>query len=196
MTSAPAAAPAQDRREALVQELTALFLAEGFRSFGVGDLAARLRCSRTTLYAVAPSKEQLVLTVLRRFFRDAAHRIEARVAAEADPGRRLAVYLSSVAEELEPAGDAFYADLAAHPPGAEIYAENTAAAARRVGELVTAGVEAGAMRPVDARFVGAAVATVMSAIQTGGVQRATGLADAAAYAALADLVEHGLARRP
>jgi len=180
------------RREELLDDLVELFLREGFLGLGVGDLAARLRCSRSTLYLVAQSKEQIVLAVLRHFFRGAADRIEAKVATEPDAGVRLAVYLRAVARELAPASAAFYADVAAYLPGREIYAENTRHAARRVQQLVAAGVAAGAMRPVDAAFVGSAVATVMTAIQNGEIGEATGMADAAAYESLADLVMEGL----
>ncbi len=179
-------------REALLDELVAVFLAEGFVHLGVADLAARLRCSRSTLYAVAPSKEQLVLASVRHFFRRATERIEPVVLAEPDPGRRLGAYLAAVARELEPAGPAFRADLAAHPPAEEVYRANTARAARRVQELVDDGVRAGRMRPVDARFVGAAVAEVMTGIQRGVLSERTGLGDAEAYAALADLVTRGV----
>ncbi|MGB0099574.1 MAG: TetR/AcrR family transcriptional regulator [Nocardioides sp.] len=179
-------------RHQLLDELIELFLAEGFLEFGVGDLAARLRCSRTTIYRVAASKEQIVLAAVRGFFRRAADRIEAQVAAEPDPGARLSVYLTAVAAELSPASERFYADLQAYAPAAEIYEENTRLAARRVQDLVAAGVRAGSLRPVDASFVGAAVAQVMAAIHGGRIAAASGLADAEAYAALADLVVRGV----
>jgi AcrR family transcriptional regulator len=181
------------RRGEVLEELVELFLAEGFLGFGVGDLAARLHCSRSTLYLVATSKEQIVRAAVRRYFRRAADRIEALVAAEPDPGARLAVYLRGVAAELTPASPAFYADLAAHPAAAEVYEDNTRRAARRVEQLVAAGVEAGAARSVDPAFVGAAVAAVMSGIQGGRITAGrAGRDDAAAYLALADLVVHGL----
>lgn len=182
----------EERREELLDELVELFLAEGFLSFGMGDLASRLRCSRSTLYLVASSKESIVLTVVRRYFRRAARRIEERVAAEHDPAERLSVYLAAVAEELAPVSVRFHEDLERYTPAGEVYEENTALAARRVRELVAEGVASGALRPVHAAFVGAAVAQVMTAIQNGAIGRATGLADAAAYRALADLVVGGL----
>lgn len=184
------------RRVELLDALATLFLREGFLELGVGDLAARLQCSRSTLYQVAQSKEQIVLAALRHFFRGATERIETRVEKEADPGLRLAVYLRAVTKELEPATSLFYADLAAYVPGREIYAENTRHAARRVQQLVDAGVEAGAMRAVNAAFVGSAVAVVMTGIQSGEIGEATGLADAAAYESLADLVMDGLRPSP
>ena len=182
----------QARREQVLAGLIELFLTEGFLSFGVGDLAARLQCSRTTIYLVADSKEQIVLAAVRSYFRRATDRIEDRVAAEPDLGARLGVYLSAVAEELQPASERFHADLAAYVPAREIYQANTQRAARRVQDLVAAGVAGGAWRAVDAAFVGAAVAQVMSAIQDGAIGDASGLDDAAAYRALADLVLHGL----
>jgi AcrR family transcriptional regulator len=181
-----------DRGEKLLASLVDLYLAEGFLSLGMGDLAARLRCSRSSLYLVASSKQQIILTAVRRYFRRAEDRVEARVLAEPDLGRRLAVALAAVGEELAPASEKFYADLAAYPPARELYAENTERAAQRIQDIVTAGVRAGALRPVDARFVGAAVAVVMNAIQEGRIEAAAGIDDAAAYASLGELVSLGL----
>jgi len=186
--------PADARSEKVLEALIDLYLAEGFLVFGVGELAARLRCSRSTLYAVAGSKEQIVLTAVRRYFRRAAERIESRVEAEPDPGARLHVYLAAVSDELAPAGERFYADLADYPPARDLYEQNTRRAAQRVQDIITAGVAAGALRPVNARFVGAAVAEVMAAIQAGRLEAATGLDDADAYRALADLVFRAVER--
>lgn len=176
------------RSEALLDDLIELYLEEGFLDFGVGELAARLRCSRSTLYLVAPSKEQIILTVVRRYFRRAADRIEARVQAEPDTGLRLQVYLAAVSDELAPASARFHADLAEYLPARELYEQNTRRAAQRVQDIVVAGVAAGSLREVNARFVGAAVAEVMGAIQAGRIEAAAGLDDADAYRVLSDLV--------
>lgn len=180
------------RRESLLESLLDLYLAEGFLAFGVGDLAARLRCSRTSLYQVAASKEQIILAAVRRYFQRAAERIERRVAAEPESGQRLQAYLAAVSSELAPASERFYADLAEYRPARDLYEENTRLAAQRVHDIVADGVREGTLRPVNARFVGAAVAEVMTAIQSGRLEAATGLSDAAAYAALADLVGDGI----
>lgn len=182
----------QAKRTALLEALVELFLHEGFLALSLGDLAQRLRCSRTTLYVVEPSKEEIVLAALRHFFRRSAARIERRVEAEPDPATRLTVYLRAVAHELAPASPAFYADVTAYAPANAVYAENTQHAANRVQELVAAGVAAGTMRAVRADFVGATVSLVMSGIQVGAIAEATGLPDSAAYRALADLVAHGV----
>lgn len=194
MTTARAATRGPARREALLDELVDLFLVEGFASFTLDELARRLHCSKSTLYGVAGSKEQLVVAVVRRFFARATVAVETRAAQPADAGQRIEAYLRAVSEQLRPAGPAFFTDLAGSPPAAEVYARNTRTAARRVQQLVSAGVDAGTLRPVHASFVGAAVAQVMGAIHSGAIAADTGLDDAAAYAELAALVVAGLRR--
>ena len=63
------------RHERLVGELEELLLAEGFTALTVDDIAARLHCSKATLYRIASSKEQLVVTVTKHFVRQAAERV-------------------------------------------------------------------------------------------------------------------------
>lgn len=183
---------ADQRGDVLLEALIDLYLSEGFLDFGVGDLAARLRCSRSSLYLVASSKERIIVTAVRRYFQRAAERIEAQVEAQPNTGLRLQAYLAAVSDELAPASERFYADLAEYPPARDLYEENTRRAAQRVQDIIVAGVEAGTLRPVNARFVGAAVAEVMTATQAGRIEAAAGLTDAEAYRALAELVYRAL----
>jgi AcrR family transcriptional regulator len=185
----------QARRAELLDELVTLVLTEGFGAFTLDDLARRLRCSKSTLYGLAASKEQLVVAVVKRFFQRATVAVEERAAIPADHREQLSAYLLAVAEQLQPASATFFADVAAFPPAREIYERNTRSAAARVQRLVTDGVTAGTIRPVHASFVGAAVATVMDAIHRGEITAVTGLDDAAAYRELADLVVAGTAPR-
>jgi AcrR family transcriptional regulator len=183
------------RRDELLDQLVTLVLAEGFADVTLEELARRLRCSKTTLYGIAASKEQLVVAAVKRFFQRATAAVEERVAGPADHREQISAYLLAVAEQLQPASPAFFADVAAFAPAREIYERNTRSAAARVQQLVSAGVAAGTVRPVHAPFVGAAVAAMMAAIHRGDVTAATGLDDAAAYRELATLVVAGVAPR-
>jgi len=181
------------RRTELFDDLVTLLLDEGFAHLTLDDLAARLRCSKRTLYALAGSKEQLVRSAVVHFFRGATERVEASVTG--DPAEQVGAYLRAVARELSTASAAFFDDVAAFPPAAEVYGRNTRAAARRVQQLVDAGVAGGAFRPVHAGFVGDVVSATMVRIQQRKVAEGTALEDAAAYEALTDLLLHGLTRR-
>ncbi len=84
------------RRTELFDALVALLLAEGFAHLTLDDIAARLRCSKSTLYTLAASKEQLVQVATVHFFRSATEFVEARVAATTGARDRIAAYLSAV----------------------------------------------------------------------------------------------------
>jgi len=182
------------RRSELFEELVALLIGEGFAQLTLDDLAARLRCSKRTLYGLAGSKEQLVRAVVVHFFRRATIRVEAAVAAEAGPDRRLTAYLRAVSAELAPVSPQFFDDVAAFEPAAEVYERNTRAAAGRVQQLIEEGVAAGVFRQVHVAFAADVISSVMVRIQQRQVAASTGLADAEAYEHLAALLLHGLAR--
>lgn len=182
------------RRSELFEALVALLTEEGFARFTLDDLAARLHCSKRTLYGLADSKEQLVRAVVVHFFRGATERVEAALAAEGDPAARLAAYLHAVAAELGPLSPRFFDDVAGFEPAAEVYERNTRAAARRVEQLIEEGVAAGVFRAVHVAFAADVITSVMVRIQQRQVTAATGLGDAEAYAQLSELLLRGLAR--
>jgi AcrR family transcriptional regulator len=177
-------------RDALVD----LVLAQGFEHLTVDQVAAELRCSKRTLYALADSKEQLAVLAVRHFFKRSTDQVEAAIARTRAPARRVTRYLEAVAEALRPASRAFRDDLAHFRPTAEIYEQNTAAAAQRVRELIDEGTQAGAFRQVPAAFVGEVVTATMRRITSGEINAATGLTDAEAYAELAGLVVAAIRR--
>lgn len=188
--------PPRSRRTArqveLLDRLVALLVEEGFAGFTLDDLTRRLGCSKTTLYALAGSRQELVVEVVKQYFRSAAADVERAVAAVESPAARVTAYLTAVAEALSPLSRTFMEDLAAFAPANEVYRRNTAAAADRIRELIAAGVEAGDFRPVHAAFVGEMAAATMFGIQRGEMGARLELSDAEAYAELASLVLHAL----
>ena len=166
MTTTERGARLTRRQTQLLDQLEEVFLAEGFARFTLDDLAARLHCSKSTLYALAGSKVQLTL--------------------------RVVAYLSAVARALAPAGPAFHRDLDAFAPGRETYERNTALAADRVRQLLAEGVAEGRFREVHPALVADTVTTLMLRIGRGETARATGVDDATAYRELAALLLHGI----
>jgi len=181
------------RQADLLERLVALLAAEGFASFTLDDLAERLHCSKTTLYQLAGSKQELVREAVKHYFRAAAEAVERRVAETADPAERVAAYLKAVAEQLRPLSRRFLDDMAGFEPAREVYEANTRHAADRVRQLITEGVAVGAFRDVHAGFVGEVAAATMQQIQRGEVAARSGLSDADAYAELASLIVHAVA---
>lgn len=86
------------RQDDLLARVVDIFLCNGLSSVADSALAQQLRCSKATLYSVAPTKEQLVILATKQFFGSSAKRIEATVAAETHPRRQIVTYLGGVAD--------------------------------------------------------------------------------------------------
>ena len=88
------------RQAELMDQLEDLFLSEGFAHLTIDEIVGQLRCSKMTLYALAPSREQLTITVLRRFFEQAATAVEARIQAGSSSEDRIRACVVAPAEEM------------------------------------------------------------------------------------------------
>jgi AcrR family transcriptional regulator len=181
------------RQTDLLNRLEGLFLAEGFATFTLDDLAARLRCSKSTLYALAPSKEQLSVQVVSHFFKKATTRIEQRISELTDVRARISGYFAAAADELRPASREFIADIAAFPPARATYELNARAAAARIRALIADGVRLGEFRDVHAAMVSEMVGLTIENIHLGVIAKRTGLSDAEAFEALSEFLLGGLA---
>jgi len=180
------------RQRDLFDGLQALFLAEGFRHLSLDDLATRLRCSKTTLYALAPSKEQLAVAVVSHYFKGATERVEAQIADVADVRLRIVRYLAAIGEEMQSASAEFTSDVDGFDPARQIYERNSRAAAERIHGLVTEGIATGVFHDVHAAFAAEMVGATIAAIQGGEVRRRTGLTDAEAFTQLSSFVLRAL----
>ncbi len=179
------------RAEDLVERLIDVFLREGFLELSIDDMARRLRCSKTTIYGIADSKQQVIAVVVRAFFRRATERVEQQVfRVDAASTDRIQAYLMAIAAELAPASPEFFADLDAYAPTREIYLENTRIAGERLRGIIQHAVPAASQS--EALFIGSVAAGVMTAIHRGEIEAAAGLDDSAAYRALSRLIVAGV----
>ena len=177
----------------MIGRLEDLFLAEGFTHLTIDDLCRHLHCSKTTLYSIAESREQIIQAVTRHFFATATTIIEDAVEQESDPGQRIVKYLGGIGTAMSRNSSDFYHDMVGYQPTAEIYRVNSVAAARRTKELIDAGVVAGVFRTSDAAFAAQAVALLIDGVQSGVLLESTGLTAGEAFSELAELLMHGLA---
>lgn len=182
----------QGRRDEILHRASAVFLEQGFTTITVDELARQLKCSKSTLYSAASTKEQLVVAVTRRFFAQATQQIESVVEGVSDPAERISSYLKGVGNAMSSQSSAFYRDMVSYPPTAAIYDVNSLAAAQRVRELINDGVTSGRFRDMDATFAGHLIALAIEGIQSGRLQEVSGLSAGQAYLELGDLLVNGL----
>jgi AcrR family transcriptional regulator len=182
----------RQRQSELLGQIEEMMLREGFMELNMDELASRLHCSKSTLYGVAGTKQELVVKTVKHFFENATHRIEDATSAEADCRRKVKVYLRGVGREMGRNSAQFYRDMVAYPPAAKVYAINSAAAARRVREIIDHGVVSGHFRAVDAALASELVVLAIDGVQSGRLLGPTGLTAGEAYAEIADILLDGL----
>jgi AcrR family transcriptional regulator len=177
-----------DRTNEILSQLEEIFLSSGFAHLTVDALADRLHCSKSTLYAVAQSRDEIVVAVVKHFFRNAARRIESKVEAISDPREKVASYLSGVGEEMSRVSAHCYSDMVSFEITRSIYDHNSRVAASRVHSMIQDGISSGAFRQLHAEFVGEAISVLIGGIQEGTLLQRTGLSSGEAYQELSGLV--------
>jgi AcrR family transcriptional regulator len=129
--------------EEFTDQLHELLKAEGISALSVGQIAARLRCSRRRLYALAPTKEALLhLAAQAHFDRMLQEGFEAG-ARETDPARAIAAYLRVGVTSTVDLSPAFVRDLEASPEGREIFDRYQLARAEGVRRILEEGIRRG-----------------------------------------------------
>ncbi len=176
-----------------MDRLLELFVEEGFSTLTTEEMCRRLRCSKSTLYLVAGSREQIVIAIVRHFYARMSARIREAVEAEPDRARRLARYLVAVGEAVDGTSIAFFVDLVSYAPVASAHAEGQRDAAAYVEELVHDAVGSGAIRIVDATLVAQVLANLIAGVQVGDIGKGARRTPVEVLADLGDLLLAGLA---
>lgn len=127
-----------------------LILAEGFRRLSVGEVAVRLRCSRSTLYAIAPTKEDLVVIAVRDYLTVATEDSIARAEATEGALEQIWEFMSAIGEWQRSGSVTFWQDVAASPRVRALVDADQGPANDYVRSCFERGVASGEFRPMHA----------------------------------------------
>lgn len=106
------------RQRQLLDELERLLMADGLAELTMAEIAARANCSLRTLYGLAPSKEELTLTVVDRRLHRIGRAAIASLAPSLTPLAALRAYLQAANEAVQPEAVTFARSFA-KVPGAQ-----------------------------------------------------------------------------
>ncbi len=148
------------RQLELLDDLEELVTTKGQAGLTMAAIAAEMNCSLRTLYGIAPSRDELVLTVVDRQL----HRI-GRVAINSLDARRspleiLSDYLQAASEAVQPSAVAFSEELADVPGAKRMLDAHEAYVMAVTQSLLDRAVAEGQILPVDT----AAVAHVLGGL--------------------------------
>jgi len=159
------------RHRRLLSDLETIVLAEGFREMTVGGLAARLHCSRRTLYELADSKEALVLLVIDRLLRRVARRAQEAATAETTHFERLRAFLMEGLVELHRATVSFSQDVADEPAAHDLVSRHFRFATTLAEHMLIEGIEAGEFARIHPRVAAEVLDAGVARLQDPAVLR-------------------------
>jgi AcrR family transcriptional regulator len=149
LLGAEAEARLTPRQREVLGELEALVVSGGLAELTMAQIAARVNCSLRTLYGIAPSKDELFLTVVDRRLR----RIGRRAIAALEPGlsalEALRAYLRTANEAVQPTTVAFAREFAGLPGARPLVDAHERYVVAVTRSLLERAVEEGEIGPVD-----------------------------------------------
>jgi AcrR family transcriptional regulator len=148
------------RQLELLDELEAQLLREGLADLTMAEIAALLGCSLRTLYGIAPSKDELLLTVvdrrLRRIGRSAIEVLDPTLS----PIGTLRAYLRAANKAVQPEAATLSADVAKVTGASRLFDAHEGYLMAVTQNLLDRAVAEGEIAPVDT----AAVAHVLGGL--------------------------------
>ena len=188
----PSSTELSERGRQILAAIEELILEEGFAGLTVGDLAARLKCSRSTLYNLAPSKDELVLVVVDRRLRRIGQMKQARLQELDDPVDKLNMMIASENVELQSTGLRFSEDVAKTPAVQRLIANHLRYGVALLRDIIEEGIAAGRFRPVHSQIVAEIIDVGLERIQRPELLREAGLTFDDATTELIQLLLTGL----
>lgn len=148
-----------ERQRELLDELGRVF-EDGFAHLTMASLAAQLNCSLRTLYALAPSRDELVLIVVDRNLWRVGRAARDAVRADMSPLDALRSYLEAATFAVSKITEGFARDLAAVPAAQRLNDGHDQYIFNITRALLEMAVERGEVADVDT----AAVAMVLAGL--------------------------------
>ncbi len=127
--------------------LTDLLLAEGIKGLTVGEIAARMHCSRRRLYDIAQTKEELFCAAVEHFFDGILGQGEALIDREQDLTAALAAYLDVGVRAASRISVQFLKDVEDSATARSIFDRFQQARTVRLSQLIDEGVRQGVFAP-------------------------------------------------
>lgn len=154
-----------DRLQRVVAEAEALFTQEGFLHFSTDELAERLRCSKRTLYAIAPGREKFFEAIILR----RVARFQQRIAQLKDaPSVQAAVSACIEASlgNIDNVSPLYIRDVRRFPAGLRAATQWQKTLGDALGQLIQRGIRENVFRRIEPRVAAEAlVVSVMRVVE-------------------------------
>ena len=194
--TAESAGPAAERFSArqleLLDGLERIVLEDRFGELGVGEIARRLSCSRSTLYAIARSKDELFDVVVERVLDRIATAARDACGRQTNPTDRLEAYLAGALDAIRAIDGPLIAEMQRHAGARTRLAAFQRTVIGEIEALIRSGVDAGDFHPVNTALAAELLDAVVSRIRQRHVLKESGLSASDALADAFRVITRGL----
>jgi len=185
--------PNEARREQLLDELEKIFLTEGFLHLRVGTLASRLHCSRSTLYELADSKEELIGRVVARFADRAVTEAAEYAETSESPVERITRFFSVIATYQDKGSARFWREAYTHPGTLARFDRSRSWGIDKIKGYLDEGIASGTLRPANTAFIAHVIWLAARATRDPDLLETLGASSGDAVLELGALVVKGMA---
>ena len=184
--------PPNKRSAETLQALEALILSEGFSQLSVSEIAARLKCSKRTLYELAPSKKSLVLRALNNFFSRIREQGDHVAENASGPAQIVYEYLQVGEYASERLSQAVVADIDDWEPARALWRNHIGLRVEGLYKIIDKGVKEGTFREVSPVFMAEVTFASINRLRDPDFNERTGLTISEAFHELYLMLLHSL----
>lgn len=184
-----------DRQRELLSQLGLLFR-DGFADLTMSEIAARLNCSLRTLYGLAPSRDELVLTVVDTHLWRIGREAMAAISPDMAPLDAIRTYLSAATVAVSGTTEAYSRDLAAMPAARRRNGDHADYVVAVTRTLLDVAVERGDIADVDTAAVARTLANLGQDFISPEVMATLRTPPKVAADGVVDIILRGLVREP
>ncbi|HVN29866.1 MAG TPA: TetR/AcrR family transcriptional regulator, partial [Candidatus Binataceae bacterium] len=152
------------RLERVIEEAESLFVEEGFLHFGTMDLARRLRCSKRTLYSIAPTREKFFELILEHHLERMNREMVEAARIAPDCVAALIAPMETAIAAFGNESNRFNNDVKSFPGGVRALKRTHKQRQRLTEETIARGVRIGVFRKIDPQLVAAALHAAANAV--------------------------------
>ena len=145
------------RIKRVIREAEELFLQEGFLHFSTTDLAQRLRCSKRTLYSIAPDRSSFLEFIISRHLVRLNENMLAAAEAAPDWMSAINAILDAALETFGAEATRFVSDLTLFPGGVRLLHQTENARIDILARVIAAGIADGTFHKIDPTIAAYAV---------------------------------------
>ncbi len=180
------------RKEELLEKLERIFLRHGFRSITIDYLATELRCSKKTLYNIAPSKEEIFLVVMDKWLSEIRRKGWQQASGQQVPRDRIQAFLHPGIEGVVDTTQSFWADVESYMPAKSMLTMHQRDRMHSIVDMIQVGIEDGSFHKVHPYLIAEVLLSAILRFDSPDFLESSGLSIGEAFQELYDVVFRGI----